>query len=97
MRTYRPVPRFEPLGWLVAAVEPAATLVVHEPARAGAINSSWAFVLEGDGQTHAAAVTLALRRRGVAHRLFTSTRPTSSWRPVFCRDSSDALSGGRRR
>jgi hypothetical protein len=42
MRTYRPLPRFKPLGWLVAVVDPKRALVVDEPERKGAINSSWA-------------------------------------------------------
>src|SRR5919204_1774626 len=49
VRTYRPIPRFEPLGWIVARIEPPSLLVVHEPERAGIINSSWAFVLQPDG------------------------------------------------
>jgi hypothetical protein len=31
VRTYRPVPRFEPLGWIVAAIEPERVLIDHEP------------------------------------------------------------------
>src|SRR5919198_3490657 len=49
VRTYRPIPRFEPLGWLVTSIEPPRLLVVHEPERAGIINSSWAFALRPDG------------------------------------------------
>ncbi len=37
MRTYRPLPRFEPLGWFVAVVESRRELVVHEPQRNGAV------------------------------------------------------------
>lgn len=46
LRTYRPLPRFEPLGWYVATVDEERALVVHEPARDGVINSSWSLVLE---------------------------------------------------
>jgi hypothetical protein len=45
MRTYRPLPRFEPLGWFVAVVDAKRALVVHEPKRNGVINSSWALTL----------------------------------------------------
>ena len=68
VRTYRPMPRFEPLGWIVSAVDPRRTLVVHEPERGGVISSSWAFALEreGRGRPYAVAVSVAVPppRRG---------------------------------
>ena len=70
VRTYRPVPRFEPLGWLVAVVDPPRTLVVHEPERRGVINSSWAFVLERDGAGTRLLSRWRFRRRGLAHSTF---------------------------
>ena len=70
VRTYRPIPRFEPLGWIVATVEAARLLVVREPERAGIINSSWAFVLEPDGERTRLLSRWRFRRRGVAHRAF---------------------------
>ena len=70
VRTYRPMPRFEPLGWLVAVVEQPRKLVVHEPARAGVINSSWAFVLEPDGASTRLVSRWRFRRRGAAHTAF---------------------------
>jgi hypothetical protein len=70
VRTYRQIPRFEPLGWLVATVEPAHLLVVHEPERGGIINSSWALVLERDGQRTRLLSRWRFRRRGAAHTAF---------------------------
>src|SRR5919197_391266 len=70
VRTYRPIPRFEPLGWIVATVEAARLLVVHEPERAGIINSSWAFVLEHNGERTRLLSRWRFRRRGVAHSAF---------------------------
>jgi hypothetical protein len=70
VRTYRPLPRFEPLGWFVAAVQPRHTLVVHEPKRHGIITSSWAFVLEPDGRRTRLLSRWRFRRRGVAHTVF---------------------------
>jgi hypothetical protein len=70
VRTYRPIPRFEPLGWLVAVIEPPRLLVVHEPERAGVINSSWAFVLERDGERTRLLSRWRFRRRGAAHIAF---------------------------
>lgn len=70
IRTYRPMPRFEPLGWRVAVVQPAHTLVVHEPKRRGVINSSWTFVLEQDDQRTRLLSRWRFRRRGIAHTVF---------------------------
>jgi hypothetical protein len=70
MRTYRPVPRFEPLGWIVAALEPERVLVVREPERGGVINSSWAFVLEDDASRTRLLSRWRFRRRGVTHAAF---------------------------
>jgi hypothetical protein len=71
MRTYRPLPRFEPLGWFVAVVDPARALVVHEPERTGAINSSWALVLDGDGAGRTRLLSRwRFRRRGLGDALF---------------------------
>jgi hypothetical protein len=70
VRTYRPMPRFEPLGWIVGAIEPARLLVVHEPQRGGVINSSWAFVLERDGKRTRLLSRWRFRRRGAAHAAF---------------------------
>ena len=70
VRTYRPIPRFEPLGWIVAAIEPPRTLVVHEPKRAGIINSSWAFVLQPEGGCTRLLSRWRFRRRGAAHTAF---------------------------
>jgi hypothetical protein len=72
VRTYRPIPRFEPLGWLVAIIEPPRLLVVHEPERAGIINSSWALVLEreGEGERTRLLSRWRFRRRGAAHTAF---------------------------
>jgi hypothetical protein len=70
VRTYRPMPRFEPLGWLVAVIEPPRLLVVHEPKRAGIINSSWAFVLERDGERTRLLSRWRFRCRGAAHAAF---------------------------
>jgi hypothetical protein len=70
VRTYRPIPRFEPLGWVVATIEPPRLLVVHEPERAGIINSSWAFVLERDGERTRLLSRWRFRRRGSAHAAF---------------------------
>jgi hypothetical protein len=70
VRTYRPIPRFEPLGWLVGMIDPPRLLVVHEPERGGMINSSWAFVLERDGQRTRLLSRWRFRRRGAAHTAF---------------------------
>jgi hypothetical protein len=70
VRTYRNVPKFEPLGWIVAIIEPEAVLVVHEPARGGVINSSWALVLEGVGERTRLISRWRFRRRGVFHAVF---------------------------
>ncbi len=45
-------------------------LVVHEPRRAGIVNSSWAFLLEGDGERTRLLSRWCFRRRGAPHRLF---------------------------
>lgn len=70
IRTYRPMPRFEPLGWTVGAIEPPRLLVVHEPVRAGVINSSWAFVLEDAGDRTRLLSRWRFRRRGIGHTIF---------------------------
>jgi hypothetical protein len=70
VRTYGPIPRFEPLGWIVAAIDPPCLLVVHEPKRSDIINSSWAFVLERDGRRTRLLSRWRFRRRGVAHTVF---------------------------
>jgi hypothetical protein len=70
VRTYRPIPRFEPLGWLVGIIDPPRLLVVHEPERAGIINSSWAFVLERDGERTRLLSRWRFRRRGATHTAF---------------------------
>jgi hypothetical protein len=70
VRTYRPIPRFEPLGWLVGIIDPPRLLIVHEPERAGIINSSWAFVLERDGERTRLLSRWRFRRRGAAHTAF---------------------------
>jgi len=70
VRTYRPIPRFEPLGWIVAAIDPPCLLVVHEPKRSDIINSSWAFVLERDGRRTRLLSRWRFRRRGSAHTVF---------------------------
>jgi hypothetical protein len=70
VRTYRPIPRFEPLGWVVAAIEAPRLLVVHEPQRDGIINSSWSFVLERDGDRTRLLSRWRFRRRGAAHAAF---------------------------
>lgn len=72
VRTYRPMPRFEPLGWIVSAVDPRRTLVVHEPERGGVISSSWAFALEreGEGDRTRLLSRWRFRRRGAAHTAF---------------------------
>ena len=70
VRTYRPVRRFEPLGWLVATVEPLRALVVHEPKRKGIINSSWSLVLEPRGAGTRVLSRWRFRRRGIADALF---------------------------
>jgi hypothetical protein len=70
MRTYRPVPRFEPLGWIVSAIEPERVLVVREPQRGDVINSSWSFVLEDDAGRTRLLSRWRFRRRGVAHVVF---------------------------
>jgi hypothetical protein len=70
VRTYRPIPRFEPLGWVVAMAEPESALVVHEPARAGVINSSWALALESVGERTRLLSRWRFRRRTVGHEFF---------------------------
>jgi hypothetical protein len=70
VRTYRPVPRFEPLGWIVAAIEPERVLVVNEPERAGVINSSWALVPENDAGRTRLLSRWRFRRRGLVHEVF---------------------------
>jgi hypothetical protein len=71
IRTYRPLRRFEPLGWFVAIVEPSRALVVHEPERNGEINSSWALVLEPDGVSRTRLLSRwRFRRRGAGDALF---------------------------
>ena len=70
VRTYRPLPRFEPLGWIVGAVEPPHVLVVHEPKRRALINSSWAFVLEQQGERTRLVSRWRFRRRGALHTAF---------------------------
>jgi len=70
VRTYRPMPRFEPLGWLVAVADAPRQLVVHEPKRAGVINSSWALVLEPDGAETRLISRWRFRRRGLPHAIF---------------------------
>jgi hypothetical protein len=70
VRTYRPMPRFEPLGWLVAMIEPPRLLVVQEPERGGIINSSWAFVLERGNPRTRLLSRWRFRRRGPAHTAF---------------------------
>jgi hypothetical protein len=71
VRTYRPIPRFEPLGWIVASIEPPRLLVVNEPERAGIINSSWAFALQPDGGRRTRLLSRwRFRRRGALHTAF---------------------------
>jgi hypothetical protein len=70
VRTYRPVPRFEPLGWLVASVARPRQFVVYEPPRAGVINSSWALVLLLDGQQTRLISRWRFRRHGLARAAF---------------------------
>jgi hypothetical protein len=70
MRTYRHVPQFEPLGWIVTAIEPERALVVREPERGGVINSSWAFVLEDDAGRTRLLSRWRFRHRGVGHAVF---------------------------
>jgi hypothetical protein len=60
--------RFEPLGWIVGVIEPPRLLVVHEPARV--VNSSWAFVLEGDDWRTRLLSRWRFRRRGIRHAVF---------------------------
>ena len=62
--------RFEPLGWIVAAVAPHRLLIVHEPARGGVINSSWAFVLEPEGGRTRLLSRWRFRHRGPMHTAF---------------------------
>ena len=65
VRTYRPWPRFEPLGWFVAEIDPERTLVLLEPARRGEINSSWSLTLgEKGGETRVLSRWRFRRRRG---------------------------------
>lgn len=71
MRTYRPLPRFEPLGWFVAVLEAGRELVVHEPERKGVVNSSWTLVLEPLGERGTRLLSRwRFRRRGAADALF---------------------------
>jgi hypothetical protein len=70
VRTYRPMPRFEPLGWFVGEIEPPQSLVLHEPARNAVINSSWAFELERHGERTRLLSRWRFRRRGAAHGAF---------------------------
>jgi len=70
VRTYRPLPRFEPLGWFAALIDPPRTLVVHEPERGGIINSSWTFVLGAEGGGTRLLSRWRFRRRGRAHTAF---------------------------
>jgi len=70
IRTYRLMPRFEPLGWFVAVVERPRTLVVHEPERRRSINSSWAMVLEPRGHGTRLLSRWRFCRRGPAHAAF---------------------------
>jgi hypothetical protein len=71
IRTYRPIRRFEPLGWLVSVVDPERALVLHEPERNGKINSSWALVLEESGGGRTRLVSRwRFRRRGLGDALF---------------------------
>jgi hypothetical protein len=70
VRTYRPLPRFEPLGWFVAVAERARALVLHEPERGGIVNSSWAFVLEAEGQRTRLLSRWRFRRHGAGHAAF---------------------------
>jgi hypothetical protein len=60
MRTYRHIPRFEPLGWTVVRVEPERTLVVRNVKSTW----SWALVLEplGERYTRLIARTRAARK-----------------------------------
>jgi hypothetical protein len=51
-------------------IDPPRLLVVHEPERGGIINSSWAFVLERDGQRTRLLSRWRFRRRGAAHTAF---------------------------
>jgi hypothetical protein len=97
VRTYRPMPRFEPLGWVVGAIEPARLLVVHEPQRAGVINSSCHSCSNATASgraccragASAAAAPPTPRSSGSC-----STRRTSSWRRASCTDLRRAQSGG---
>jgi hypothetical protein len=70
VRTYRPVPRFEPLGWLVGVVDRGRALVLHEPKRDGVINSSWALVLDDVGERTRLLSRWRFRRRGPGDVLF---------------------------
>lgn len=70
IRTYRPLPRFEPLGWYVGELEPARTLVLHEPERRGVVSSSWSLVLVPEDEGTRLISRWRFRRRGLAHRLF---------------------------
>jgi hypothetical protein len=64
VRTYRPLPRFEPLGWFVAAIDPARALVLQEPERGAVTNSSWSLTLEEhDGVTRVLSRWRFKRRR----------------------------------
>jgi hypothetical protein len=46
VRTYRVVPRFEPLGWFVAALKSERLLILREKERDGVVNSAWTLLLE---------------------------------------------------
>ena len=71
VRTYRPMPRFEPLGWFVGRLEPERLLVLHEPERDGVINSSWTFLLEPHGEAETRLISRwRFQRRGLAHTIF---------------------------
>jgi hypothetical protein len=70
VRTYRPMPRFEPLGWFVGEIEVPRSLVFHEPVRHAVINSSWALELERDGERTRLLSRWRFRRRGAAHTAF---------------------------
>jgi hypothetical protein len=70
VRTYRPIPPFEPLGWYVGELEPARSLVLHEPERLGVINSSWSLLLTREDEHTRLISRWRFRRRGAAHRLF---------------------------
>jgi hypothetical protein len=85
VRTYRPIARFEPLGWIVATIDPPCLLVLHEPQRSDIINSSWAFVLERDGRRTRLLSRWRFRRRGAAHTVFKWLAfDPAAWKVAFC-------------